>query len=605
MTAHFFRSCLAVIAALALMLVSSLSLAGLELPPRNLNAAKPLPPVPARVAPASINDKKPPQQIDVLEQRFVLDSKPPQQTVFGFGVTSPGGVDVTIDWEGAPITVALRNQAGQIVASSQANSRSAAINYTLTPQDVAKGYLWTVVISGASPASGTARVTYPKADQALLNQYMANYNNRIDMSYKQLMTQVGARLAAQTTSKLQALQKAKQESVMAGANRIRSLANSGVQKKQAVLNAPLRPAKTMQFAQARINHNVNLSGPAMLSGPASSGAPNPTDPFVNAMAPDVASPGALLTVDGVNFKADDQVFFIINSLESQGQRTFLSSNKFQVKVPNYSSNTDVTGFFYIKANKNGQMVRIDSVVEIPFKATIPTIKAITTADPNGSGPARPNAQVLIAGIGFTSTDKIHFVINNQDLVASIVNSYLNTDDQVVVTIPDSSGFANEIKVPVYIENVQGNKGPLFTMTLAPQLESIALSMHIFNDNEIGDAMKQDRGFFDFSGCSNHWDDNWLHCRTNSSQVWGGKRDEIFLRDVQLKNNWVVKDILFQTYIYSPLPVPNPIKAEATIVESRIGSSSLYLKVHWWDEPNWALAYLFTYLIEGPKGTAYK
>ena len=55
MTTHFFRSCLAVIAALALMLVSSMSLAGLELPPRNLkqgmNAAPPPPPPPPRQAP--------------------------------------------------------------------------------------------------------------------------------------------------------------------------------------------------------------------------------------------------------------------------------------------------------------------------------------------------------------------------------------------------------------------------------------------------------------------------------------------------------------------------------------------------------------------------
>ncbi len=545
--------------------------------------------------------QKKPEPVDVLQQNFTLDGKPPHMASVGIGVTSPGRIDVALQWQGAPVTVAIRNQTTkQVVASRQVNVPAAGITYDVTAQDVAKGYLWTIEISGSSQANGVIKATYPKVNKALLDQYLASVKQQRDTYRKQIEPQIQARLIASATSKLQALQKTKADTALAGSQRIRSLALPAVQKfsaaKQAALNRPVQPARIMKTAPGAANQKNLLAGT-----PASANI-SPTDPFVNSLSPESAYPGTLITVDGVNFKADDQVFFVINTVEKQAQRTFLSSNKFQMTVPDYSSASDLTGYFYIKANKNNQMTRVDYVVEVALKATIPTITAITTADPNASGPVRPNSQILISGTGFRQQDEVHVVINNRDLVATHVDSYLNTDQQMVVTIPDADGFANIITAPVYIKNSAGTKSPITNVKLAPEIVSKFLVINEFanelqydHNNSLNRSDPNSDGYIYFESGRASGVINVTH---NGSFLWGYKGDDDIFIQTQLKNNWTVSQILWDKVNY--------LSADSSITSTKVGTSSLNVKVHWWNTAAFSFCYYsIGYIIEGPKGVPYK
>jgi hypothetical protein len=241
-----------------------------------------------------------------------------------------------------------------------------------------------------------------------------------------------------------------------------------------------------------------------------------------------------------------------------------------------------------------------------LKATIPVIASITTTDPNGSGPARPNTQILVAGSGFSPNDEVHIIINGKDTRAEHAASDLNTDGQIVVTVPDATGFANPIQAPVYVQNAQGTSAR-FSMTLAPEWAPAK----VLNLNELTSVLRSDNGgrhygtgWEEFTVLSDNdldiYHQGWVFSKHLASVLWGFKGDDTYFNNFQLKNNWTVKEVLFNS------KTDAVGWAGVSLVETGVGTPSLHVKVHWWNEPYLnLLSYHFTYIIEGPKGTDYK
>jgi hypothetical protein len=81
---------------------------------------------------------------------------------------------------------------------------------------------------------------------------------------------------------------------------------------------------------------------------------------------------------------------------------------------------------------------------------------------------------------------------------------------------------------------------------------------------------------------------------------GFKGDDEFFKNTQLKNGWTVQTVFFEGYgdgIYA--------NGNASLLEHRTGTASLYAKVHWWYEPTGYATYRLGYVIEGPKGVPYR
>src|SRR2546427_2956955 len=80
----------------------------------------------------------------------------------------------------------------------------------------------------------------------------------------------------------------------------------------------------------------------------------------------------------------------------------------------------------------------------------------------------------------------------------------------------------------------------------------------------------------------------------SGDFFGHKGDDQFFLTTTLKNGWVVDSITFAPSFISG-------NANASVSESRIGTNSPYVKVHWWMDAFSAVTYKLSVNIKGPKG----
>jgi len=77
-------------------------------------------------------------------------------------------------------------------------------------------------------------------------------------------------------------------------------------------------------------------------------------------------------------------------------------------------------------------------------------------------------------------------------------------------------------------------------------------------------------------------------------LFGGKGDDEIFRNVHLSPGWSVVSARVEAQATSG-------HANATLVDSRPGSNSPYVKVHWWADPFSSLRYFVYVTVKGPEG----
>lgn len=91
-------------------------------------------------------------QLPTWPQKFDIEDRPPAS--FGLAVTQPGPLVVDVQWQGPPLEAALLGPNAQpIVQRGQGQLR---LTYQVTPQDVQKGFLWTVRLALVQNMKGQA-----------------------------------------------------------------------------------------------------------------------------------------------------------------------------------------------------------------------------------------------------------------------------------------------------------------------------------------------------------------------------------------------------------------------------------------------------------------
>jgi hypothetical protein len=105
-----------------------------------------------------------------------FDVQGPLVQTFGFAVTQPGPIVVTVQAQGAPLSLSvegpLPNPMPPMVQSGVGSLR---INYTVTPQDLQRGMFWLLHVGLAQPpyggrSNGSVSVQHPPVDQAKVMQ---------------------------------------------------------------------------------------------------------------------------------------------------------------------------------------------------------------------------------------------------------------------------------------------------------------------------------------------------------------------------------------------------------------------------------------------------
>ncbi len=115
---------------------------------------------------------QPTNQQAAFPQKFQVQG--PETDSFGFGVTQPGTVEVTVEAQGPPVIVTLQHLASPPI--TQQGSGQIRLSQPVNAEQIQKSALWLVKVKLAqagTPASGTVMVQHPPADPAIVRAQTA------------------------------------------------------------------------------------------------------------------------------------------------------------------------------------------------------------------------------------------------------------------------------------------------------------------------------------------------------------------------------------------------------------------------------------------------
>src|SRR5262249_37520340 len=138
-----------------------------------------------------------------------------------------------------------------------------------------------------------------------------------------------------------------------------------------------------------------------------------------------------------------------------------------------------------------------------------------------------------------------------------------SDTKIMTYVPDASGIGAFSAGQLYLKTAGGREGDLVPFQFNPTLDFDQIL-------PTGDDMQIDPTDLSANGGAYmHWGIDDL--------IWHSS-DDIFYPTTVLKNGWVVDSALVF------VEHRTGCSSNAYAAESRAGTSSLYLKVHWWTDP---------------------
>ena len=528
---------------LAFSVVPATTRAQVAVPPRPpvVTAPKTLPPT--TVAPAK--PVAPAPAPASLSQSFVLGTG--ERTGFGFVVGSPGPIVVAVRWTGVPLIISLVKPGG--ISVDQQGTGSVTLQYAATADDVKKGMLWSANVRPAQPAAAPnsavdkpIRLVVADAATGTVNvQYPAGDVNLAQAELTAKSNQaLAAKPAPQQLSSTLASDLAAKQTALQTAQQTRQVA---------ILNAlklTVR-AQSLQQASARIAVGEKASAVPV---------PVTTAPTKDTGTPAGTNPKATGTPAGANTKAT-------------GTPTGTT--------PNATGTPVGTTPNAIGSSQQAQVTSAGTNAPATLAAD-PAVGLLSAAS------GQPGDPILISGSGFSGVPgEVHFIVaNGKDLVAPV--SVWN-DTQIFAAVPDVSG------VQAYSGQMYVKRGTssskLVPFVFNPSMEIRTLG--ITNDRSAaGAAVNLSQGTV-------------LH-PTSNDPLFGHRGDDQFFASTSLKNGWTVKSAYVMGYGGGGVFVFG--SGNAYVSESRQGTDSPYVKVHWWMDANSFVDYILRVDIIGPKGVPH-
>jgi hypothetical protein len=487
-------------------------------------APRPLTPMPAPAQPKSAAVVPPGNGAAVRAPwpaRFALTAA--SRDSFGFAVGQPGVVVVTVNAQGAPVSVVLRKPDGAQV--ERVGGGRIVLDYNASAQDVARGLLWMVYIAPASGSdksaanagvartavisSGTVEVKHPLADerrvQAELGPALASVQQRLASppTFPDIGTSRSAKLEAEVVQQ----QTRRQNAMLEG----------------------LRGRLSAEASRAMAQH-------------------------IERRAAARTSDVALATAVGGRAQA---------SLAVAPPSGAVGTGQIR------SANTSVAP---VSAGGTAAEVATPSIASLSVNA------------------GQPGDPVLIAGGGFGATaGEVRFIVGQgKELVAPMMSW---SDTQIFVAVPEASGlqaFAGQL----YVRRA-GGQSRLVPFQFNPSIE-----------------VREIRPFPDRREClirggelGSHWGGHVRH--DFGSALFGTKDYDEFFQARQLRNGWTVREVVLQPHEVFATTLFGA-RGGVDVAEWRPGSSSPYVKLHWWVDGLSVLRYRTpAVVIAGPRGVPHE
>ncbi|MEO5954594.1 MAG: IPT/TIG domain-containing protein [Nitrospiraceae bacterium] len=201
---------------------------------------------------------------------------------------------------------------------------------------------------------------------------------------------------------------------------------------------------------------------------------------------------------------------------------------------------------------------------------------------------QPGDPVLINGSGFSNGGgEVHVIVNpGKDLVAPV---QVWTDTQIFVTVPDIAGVLTYGGIIYVVRGSDQVKSNLVPWRFNPALE--LREVRWTTDRRLKFPVDQESPYRPTT-----------IAHGNGNPFWGFKDDDEFFMTTRLKNAWLVDDV----GVTCAVAWGNGMcDGNAYAIDSRRGTDSPYIKVHWWLPAAFGgykyTFYTYVVRIMGPKG----
>ncbi len=325
-------------------------------------------------------------------------------------------------------------------------------------------------------------------------------------------------------------------------------------------------------------------------------------PTIQSFEPSVAGPYDDIVLHGIFFSRDDKAYLDLGNGDVEVPITYYNNKQIAVTVPNYTSRTSnprrLSVVHQFPSGPDG-----GDPVWVTLKATEITIDALyypsgsTMVSTNPQG--QPGDPIIISGNGFVNP-KVHFIVAPGVDKLATIDFWDGTT--IRTSVPDVTGLANDYAGSVYVICDGNKKSNLMNFTFHPTIDYKMINLYKFRPDGTGNisfSQKAMNNYYmfvpddnpDYPGSSN---DKYIATMMAGHHVgellWGFKDDDYYYQTKRLKNNWKVSWIDFS--------------GQGRLEDSRPGTDSPYVKIHWWVDLCSFCDYYVSWHIQGPKGTSY-
>jgi hypothetical protein len=299
----------------------------------------------------------------------------PLVQTFGFAVTQPGPIVVTVQAQGAPLNLSvegpLPNPSPPIVQSGAGTLR---ISYTVTPQDLQRGMFWQFHVGLAQPsppqfggrANGSVTVLHPPVDQARVMQAMgvliANQHRPAPAARAEAVAQARSQRSADFNAHVAQIAQRRAQSHAAIAAQLQPMLND-MRRQKALLQQPGSTSSPSDSDQVKSRGLVplvpikRLPLPPQITGFTVTHEQDPIN--LPPGSPQYGQPGDAVTITGTGFgSSDGELHFVIGPNPAQdivalpGNALWLNTQIFS-PVPSVSGFLPYSGAIYVKRLSDG------------------------------------------------------------------------------------------------------------------------------------------------------------------------------------------------------------------------------------------------------------
>lgn len=410
-----------------------------------------------------------------------------QKIEFGIPMNAAGDIVVSARWQGSPLTVSVKNPAGQPAASANAqnvlNPPSARLTFTVTAADLLKGPIWRVSITAPGKltqqsslaATGQITIQSPPVTESEMQSILDKLRPAVNAQLPALQAKRVARPAV-TAEML--LTKARADALAAS--------TTGIRKIEAQLKTKMSTNLTTFSNQ--VTQSANKPSPSSLikakprlpytKRPATINAVIAKLPTLTDVTPKQAVPGDQVVLSGSDLpldKSQSEVRFIIGSeidlpasivnVQQEG-----SVIEYQVQVP---GDPTASGPYDGQVYMNIKPTSI-TTNSLDFRFMPAPLATITSTAPITAGPAD---MLLLNGQNFGPSDAVFFLWGTGDPVQATEKQYFSPQ-QIRVRAPECSSKL-PINMLIYVVNRGMVNGPLYSIAMQPTTPEITSLMNAF------------------------------------------------------------------------------------------------------------------------------